>query len=102
MNNNQILNSGLFQGLALIILNRSNLSVKEINFYNTNIPGKTENKTLQFLDYSHSTVKNITKSIIKENKYKQSQNLFKRISALNEDVLFILVSCYGWELYFIE
>ncbi len=104
INEIEILNNGLFQGLALVIFRRTDFSVSEISYYDTfNAPPK------EFLDVSYTkyTYENITDEIISEEikvkvinqKLFPSYKLNQKLKSLNEKHLIAIVSNYGWEKY---
>ena len=108
LNNINIFKHGKFQGLACIILNRKNLSIMDIKYFNTyqknnTIIKYTDNFTKFEVDSSNNeTISNTTtqKTINKTNILIESENLIKFLNKLKTNQILIILSCYGWEKYF--
>ncbi len=99
------MNNGLFQGLALVIFDRSDMSVLDISYYDTlNPPSQNKTKIVDYTDYSYNP---ITNKLVSDTKQKEiidkSQSpsflLSKKLKKLTEKHMIALVSCYGWERF---
>ena len=107
LNNNIILKYGKFQGLAAITLNRKNLSVSSIEFFDTyNENTKNETKTVEYIKYSYDDDGNIitnkeNTTIINLNPISENNKLMYFLEKVSISKILIIVSCYGWEKFFI-
>ena len=107
LNNNIILKYGKFQGLAAITLNRKNLSVSSIEFFDTyNENTKNETKTVEYIKYSYDNDGNIvtnneSTTIINLNPISENNKLMYFLEKVSISKILIIVSCYGWEKFFI-
>ena len=107
LNNNIILKYGKFQGLAAITLNRKNLSVSSIEFFDTyNENTKNETKTVEYIKYSYDNDGNIvtnneSTTIINLNPISENNKLMYFLEKVSISEILIIVSCYGWEKFFI-
>jgi hypothetical protein len=105
INNVTILENGNFQGLALVLISRSNFQVNEISYYDTYAKQDPVTATFQKTTYSYNkngSLFELSESAEKlvYNNYENAIALYNKLLSLTEDTLFILVSCYGWERYF--
>ena len=107
LNNNIILKYGKFQGLAAITLNRKNLSVSSIEFFDTyNENTKNETKTVEYIKYSYDNDGNIvtnneSTTIINLNPISENNKLMYFLEKVSISEILIIVSCYGWEKFLI-
>ena len=107
LNNKIILKYGKFQGLSAITLNRKNLSVSSIEFFDTyNENTKNETKTVEYIKYSYDNDGNIVTSnenttIKKLNPISENNKLMYFLEKVSISEILIIVSCYGWEKFFI-
>ena len=107
LNNNIILKYGKFQGLGAITLNRKNLSVSSIEFFDTyNENTKNETKTVEYIKYSYDNDGNIvthyeSTTIINLNPISENNKLMYFLEKVSISEILIIVSCYGWEKFFI-
>ena len=107
INNKIILNNGKFFGLCAIILNKKDLSVNSINYFDTYSKNEEiEEETKTYTKYSYDSKGNIQTNsdtiTIKKDKILYENN--KLIDLINNKIDFgqilIIVSCFGWEKYF--
>ncbi len=107
LNNNIILKHGKFQGLAAITLNRKNLSVSSIKFYDTYHENtQNEIKTVEYIKYSYDDNGNIitnneNTTIETLDPISENNNLLKFLEEITISKILIIVSCYGWEKFFL-
>ena len=107
LNNNIILKHGKFQGLAAITLNRKNLSVSSIKFFDTYHENtQNEIKTVEYIKYSYDENGNIitnneNTTIETIDPISENNNLLKFLEAITMSKILIIVSCYGWEKFFL-
>ena len=107
LNNNIILKYGKFQGLSAITLNRKNLSVSSIEFFDTyNENTKNETNTVEYIKYSYDKDGNIVTSnenttIKKLNPISENNKLMYFLEKVSISEILIIVSCYGWEKFLI-
>lgn len=105
LNDMVILKHGLYQGLALVVLNRFNLAVEKINFYDTFNDAPSNNSEYTFTKYSYDSDGNLitqtqTETFTNFNNLSISNSLVYDLLQLDETKIVILVSCYGWEKNF--
>jgi len=104
LNDIEILKNGLFQGLALVILNRVDMSVSEINYYDTINHPLEEKINVSYINYTYdeSTDKVLSEEnqieVINKNNF-PAYKLNEKLKSLTEKNLIAIVSCYGWEKY---
>jgi len=107
LNNKIILKYGKFQGLSAITLNRKNLSVSSIEFFDTyNENTKNETNTVEYIKYSYDKDGNIVTSnenttIKKLNPISENNKLMYFLEKVSISEILIIVSCYGWEKFLI-
>ena len=105
LNNQEILVNGLYQGLALIIFDRVDMSVSEISYFDTMNPPANDTISTNFIEFSYNEEKNevleVNKEILVPNvNIFPSTLLFRKLLSLTERNMIVLISCYGWEKYF--
>jgi hypothetical protein len=108
INDTTVLRHGKFQGLCLIVLNRINMGVISIEFYDTiNSPIGTGKNNIPYTKYQYNkdgslaSKSDIFQDVTGVNSSdKPAFRLLQKLNSLNESNIFILVSCYGWEKYF--
>ena len=107
LNNNIILKHGKFQGLVAITLNRKNLSVSSIKFFDTYHENtQNEIKTVEYIKYSYDDNGNIitnneNTTIETLDPISENNNLLKFLEEITISKILIIVSCYGWEKFFL-
>ena len=107
LNNNIILKHGKFQGLVAITLNRKNLSVSSIKFFDTYHENtQNEIKTVEYIKYSYDENGNIitnneNTTIETIDPISENNNLLKFLEEITISKILIIVSCYGWEKFFL-
>ena len=107
LNNNIILKHGKFQGLVAITLNRKNLSVSSIKFFDTYHENtQNEIKTVEYIKYSYDENGNIitnneNTTIETIDPISENNNLLKFLEEITMSKILIIVSCYGWEKFFL-
>ena len=107
LNNNIILKHGKFQGLVAITLNRKNLSVSSIKFFDTYHENtQNEIKTVEYIKYSYDDNGNIitnneNTTIETIDPISENNNLLKFLEEITISKILIIVSCYGWEKFFL-
>ena len=106
LNSINIFKHGKYQGLAGILLNRKDLSVDKVKFFDTfNKKITSNNINEDFINYSYDEDGNVIKTtskkeISKDNILSVSQDFEKFLKNTKMSQLLIIVSCYGWEKYF--
>lgn len=106
LNSIKIFDHGKYQGLACILLNRRDLSVSEVRFFDTfNKKIITTEIKEDFINYSYDNEGNVISSVTKkeinkENILSVSQDFINFLKKIKMSQLLIIVSCYGWEKYF--
>ena len=107
LNNNIILKHCKFQGLVAITLNRKNLSVSSIKFFDTYHENtQNEIKTVEYIKYSYDENGNIitnneNTTIETLDPISENNNLLKFLEEITISKILIIVSCYGWEKFFL-
>jgi hypothetical protein len=98
-------NDSKYQGLQLLVIKRRNMQLIYRMFFDTfnSAPNKQFQST--FLQYSYNEdgsikTETVNKIITKTGNYDAANDLYYRLSKLDNTVFLVLVSCFGWERYF--
>lgn len=91
--------------MALVVFDRSDMSVLDISYYDTlNPPIKNKVKTVSYTDYVYDPITNDLLSEVKQKEIIDKSEhpaylLNKKLNKLNEKNMIAIVSCYGWERF---
>ena len=108
MNSINIFKHGKYQGLACILLNRKDLSVDEVKFFDTfNKKITSTHINEDFINYSYDEEGNVIKTtskkeISKDNILSASQEFEKFLKNTKMSQLLIIVSCWMGKIFHIS